>query len=180
MREGNAQGVEERLREEPGPFEQLIREFQSMVFSLVYGCLHDRESAEEIAQDVFLQLDRNLGEMDSKAHVRHWLCKVAAHRAIDHARRRKAWASVPLNHAPEPVSPEENRDPLLGSLLRQLVASLPPKPRMVMVLRYQEDLDPAEIAEILNMPLSTVKSHLQRSLVLLREKVARRCGKVSL
>jgi RNA polymerase sigma-70 factor (ECF subfamily) len=45
---------------------------------------------------------------------------------------------------------------------------------MVMVLRYQEDLDPAEIARILEMPLGTVKSHLQRSLALLREKLARR------
>ena len=170
--------IDERLRNGPVLFEQLVREFQSMVFSLAYGCLHDRASAEEIAQDVFLQLDRNLGEMDSKAHVRHWLCKVAAHRAIDHARRRKAWASVPLDHAPEPVSPEGNRDPLLSSLLRQLVASLPPKPRMVMVLRYQEDLDPAEIAEVLNMPVSTVRSHLQRSAAFLREKLARRCGEV--
>jgi RNA polymerase sigma-70 factor (ECF subfamily) len=45
---------------------------------------------------------------------------------------------------------------------------------MVMVLRYQEDLDPSEIAETLSMPLSTVKSHLQRSLALLREKLERR------
>jgi len=45
---------------------------------------------------------------------------------------------------------------------------------MVMVMRYQEDLDPAEIAELLEMPLGTVKSHLQRSLALLREKLERR------
>jgi RNA polymerase sigma-70 factor (ECF subfamily) len=43
-----------------------------------------------------------------------------------------------------------------------------------MVLRYQEDLDPSEIAETLSMPLGTVKSHLQRSLALLREKLERR------
>jgi RNA polymerase sigma-70 factor (ECF subfamily) len=48
---------------------------------------------------------------------------------------------------------------------------------MVMVLRYQEDLDPAEISEVLGMPVGTVKSHMQRSLALLREKLARRgCG----
>lgn len=45
---------------------------------------------------------------------------------------------------------------------------------MVMVLRYQEDLDVSEIAQILEMPLATMKSHLQRSLALLREKLARR------
>ena len=63
---------------------------------------------------------------------------------------------------------------MLDETLRRLVASLPETPRMVMVLRYQEELDPSEIAQILEMPLATVKSHLQRSLALLREKLARR------
>jgi RNA polymerase sigma-70 factor (ECF subfamily) len=62
----------------------------------------------------------------------------------------------------------------LNEALRRLVASLPETPRMVMILRYQEDLDPMEIAEVLEMPVATVKSHLQRSLSLLREKLARR------
>jgi RNA polymerase sigma-70 factor (ECF subfamily) len=57
-----------------------------------------------------------------------------------------------------------------------LVASLPEKPRMVMVLRYQEDLMPEEIAGVLDMPVRTVKSHLQRSLAMLREKFDRSVG----
>ena len=63
---------------------------------------------------------------------------------------------------------------MLGGLLRRLIATLPETPRMAMVLRYQEDLDPAEIAEVMGIPLGTVKSHIQRSLALLREKLARR------
>jgi RNA polymerase sigma-70 factor (ECF subfamily) len=63
---------------------------------------------------------------------------------------------------------------MLGAMLRRLIAALPEDARMVMVLRYQEDLDPSEIAEILVMPLATVKSHLHRSLGVLREKLARR------
>jgi RNA polymerase sigma-70 factor (ECF subfamily) len=62
---------------------------------------------------------------------------------------------------------------MLSERLRRLVASLPEKPRAVMVLRYQEDLDPEEIAATLGMPVRTVKSHLQRSLVMLREKAGR-------
>ena len=50
----------------------------------------------------------------------------------------------------------------------------PTAARMVMVLRYQEDLEPAEIAELIEMPLATVKSHLHRSLAMLRQKLARR------
>jgi RNA polymerase sigma-70 factor (ECF subfamily) len=55
-----------------------------------------------------------------------------------------------------------------------MVASLPEKARMVVVLRYQEDLTPTEIAEVLEMPVNSVKSHLRRSLALLREKMSSR------
>ncbi len=63
---------------------------------------------------------------------------------------------------------------MLGETLRRLIATLADAPRMVMILRYQEDLDPMEIAQLLDMPVATVKSHLQRSLALLRGKLARR------
>jgi RNA polymerase sigma-70 factor (ECF subfamily) len=64
-------------------------------------------------------------------------------------------------------------DPLLSRQIRQLVASLPETPRAVIVMRYQEDMTPEEIAAALSMPVATVKSHLRRTLQLLREKMAR-------
>ena len=87
---------------------------------------------------------------------------------------------IGLDSAPEPASAATPDDPLLARRLRQLVASLPEKQRMVVVLRYQEDLDPEEIARILEMPVGTVKSQLQRSLAMLRDKVVRTMGEVSL
>jgi RNA polymerase sigma-70 factor (ECF subfamily) len=103
-----------------------------------------------------------------------WLRKVTAQRAIDEGRRRLRRPAVALELVAEPAAADAARDPILAETLRRLVASLPEAPRMVMVLRYQEDLDPSEIAETLSMPLATVKSHLQRSLALLREKLERR------
>jgi RNA polymerase sigma-70 factor, ECF subfamily len=67
---------------------------------------------------------------------------------------------------------------LMTEALRRIVATLPEKPRLVVTLRYQEDLDPSEIADLLDMPLNTVKSHLRRSLAILREKVTRSLGKI--
>jgi RNA polymerase sigma-70 factor (ECF subfamily) len=69
---------------------------------------------------------------------------------------------------------------MLGAALRKLVAALPAKARMVVVLRYQEDLDPMEIAAILGIPIGTVKSQLQRALALLRGKLSRSRGEVGL
>lgn len=155
-------------------FGELVRQHQSMVYSLAWRFLHDRGLAEEVAQEVFLSLHRNLRAIQSPAHAVSWLRKVTAQRAIDEGRKRLRRPAVALALVAEPSSGEPGRDPMLQETLRRLVASLPEAPRMVMVLRYQEDLDPLEIAETLNMPLGTVKSHLQRSLALLREKLERR------
>lgn len=157
-------------------FEQLVRRHQSMVFSIAWHFLRDHALAEELAQDVFLQLHRHLTEFKSPEHAACWLRKVASHRAIDCSRRRKHQPQVGLDQAPEPSAAAAPGDPMLSERLRRLVASLPERARMVVILRYQEDLDPAEIAEVLSMPVRTVKSHLQRSLAMLREKLARAVG----
>jgi RNA polymerase sigma-70 factor (ECF subfamily) len=154
-------------------FGELVREHQSMVFSLALHSLRDRALAEELAQDVFLQLYRNLGEIESPAHLKFWLRRVASHRAIDVARRRRWWPKFGLDEIPEPAQSEPGRDSLLDRHLRKLIATLPESQRAVVVLRYQEDLDPMEIAEILDMPVATVKSYLHRALGMLRRKLGK-------
>ncbi len=157
-------------------FATLVREHQAMVFSIALHYLRDRAAAEELAQEVFLQLYRRLAEMKSAEHAGFWLRKVTAHRCIDFARRSRIRPQIGLEDVPEPAAAAVESDPMLSERLRKLVASLPEKPRMVMILRFQEDLEPGEIAEMLNMPLRTVKSHLQRSLAMLREKFSRTVG----
>jgi RNA polymerase sigma-70 factor (ECF subfamily) len=160
----------------PGPlpdFAALVREHQAMVFSIALHYLRDRSAAEELAQDVFLQLHRSMADLKSAEHAAHWLRKVAVHRSIDYSRRNRLRPQVGLEDAPEPATPAAEGDPMLSERLRRLVASLPEKPRMVMILRFQEDLEPEEIAQTLGMPVRTVKSHLYRSLAMLREKAGR-------
>jgi len=160
-------------------FAGIVRRHQSAVFSIALHFLADRSAAEELAQDVFLQLHANLATMKSEDHMKFWLRKVTAHRCIDYMRRRKL-PQVSLDDAPEPAAPAQSTDPFLARRLRHYVASLPEKPRLVMILRYQEDMPAEDIAEALTMPLATVKSHLQRSLALLREKVSRAIGEAAL
>lgn len=158
-------------------FADVLRANQSMVFSIAYHFLHDRGAAEEVAQEVFLQLFRNFNGVRME-QVTFWLRKVASNRCIDYVRKRKLQAATPLEDAPEPSVRSEPEDLLLSRRLRALIASLPETPRMVMVLRYQEDVMPEEIARMLDMPVRTVKSHLQRSLAMLREKIGRSMGDV--
>lgn len=160
-------------------FAGLVRRHQAMVFSIALHFLGDYSCAEELAQDVFVQLHKNLAGLESQAHITFWLRKVTAHRCIDHKRRRKP-VQVSLEEAPEPSVSARPSDPFLERRLRQFVASLPEKPRLIVILRYQEDLPPEDIAELLSMPVSSVKSHLHRSLAMLREKVTRTIGEVNL
>lgn len=154
-------------------FEDLVDEHQSMVFSLAMRMTGDRGLAEEIAQDVFLEMDRHLGRIESAEHARFWLRRVTMSRAADALRRRKVrgiplWVRIEENHA---VQAEEQSSPL-GARLERLLNTLPEAQRAALVLRYQEDLTPEEIAATLGAPLATVKSHLQRGLKLLRAKAA--------
>jgi len=159
------------LAGERAAFAALVRAHQRLVYGLALRMLADRHAAEDLAQEVFLQLYRNLSTVSSEDHLAFWLRKVTMHRAIDRLRR-----APPLQRAaPEEVaavaSEAEPGDPLLERRLRGLVAELPPAARAVVLLRFQEDLDPVEIARTLKMPLNTVKSHLRRSLAQLRERM---------
>lgn len=155
-------------------FTRTVLDNQSLVFSLALRFLRDRAGAEELAQDVFLQLYRKLDEIETPMHATWWLRRAISHRCIDEARKRKLRPRIALEAIPEPAVEARNADPLLNERLRVLVEGLPANARMVVLLRYQEDLDPTEIAEMLNMPISTVKSHLHRSLTALREKLGQR------
>jgi RNA polymerase sigma-70 factor (ECF subfamily) len=156
-------------------FADLVRHHQRLVFGIACRMLDDRAAAEDLAQDVFVQLHRHLATIESDAHLASWLRRVVTHRAIDAVRERKRRPVTPLDAIAEPAvtTPPSEQDPLLVTWLRTQVAALPAAARAVVVLRYQRELGPVEIAETLDMPLNTVKSHLKRSLAVLRARCAR-------
>jgi len=155
-------------------FAGIVAENQSMVFSLALRFLRNREVAEELAQDVFLQCYRQIDRIEDAAHASSWLRRAICHRSIDELRKRRLRPAIGLDDIPEPAATGAVQDPMLRDRLRGMVGALPEKARMVVVLRYQEDLSPTEIAEVLEMPVSTVKSHLHRSLTLLRGRLEKR------
>lgn len=157
-----------------GPaFAALVKKHQAMVFSIAWNYLRNDALAEEIAQEAFLELHRRLPQIESDLHATNFLRKVAAHRSMDEGRKRRSQPWVGLADAPEPSAGPAVGDPLLEGALGRLIDSLPGRSRMIVILRYQEDLDPPEIADALGIPLGTVKSNLHRSLIVLRKRMAR-------
>jgi RNA polymerase sigma-70 factor (ECF subfamily) len=155
-------------------FASLVRRHQNMVFSIALHMLRSRPAAEDLAQEVFLELYRSLARLESDAHVVSWLRRVASHRCIDEIRRRNHRPEYPTDALPDAGHTPATREVFVADRLQALVAGLPARARMVVVLRFQEEMDPTEIADALKMPLNTVKSHLRRSIAALRQRLAGR------
>jgi RNA polymerase sigma-70 factor, ECF subfamily len=162
------------MRAEEAEFRGLVEQHQSMVYSIALRILGDRGAAEEVAQDVFVALHGSLGRLESEEHVRFWLRRVTAHRATDYLRRRllrpefmaEEWTEQHHRH----VDGRPFNAVAVGTRLEEMLLSLPEGLRGAIVLRYQEEMTPDEIAMVLEQPLATVKSNLHRGLGMLRRK----------
>jgi RNA polymerase sigma-70 factor (ECF subfamily) len=146
------------------------------VFTTALRLTGQRADAEELAQDVFVQLHAALALIADATHLQKWLLRAIYHRSIDRLRQRKREGQrVPLTvlgELPEGQAPESVADPIAAARLYQLLLQLQPDARAVVLLRYQDDLDQADIAAVLDMSVNTVKSHLRRSLEWLRAQCA--------
>ena len=136
----------------PQEFRAIVERHQARVFSIAYRILGESGVAEEVAQDVFLELHRNLPRRRRAARG-----DMAAEEYED---------GMALRPVVRDFMPLMNR-------VEQLLLTLPPPQRAVMLLRYQEDLEPEDIALELKMPLATVRSYLQRAVKTLRAKADR-------
>jgi RNA polymerase sigma-70 factor (ECF subfamily) len=156
-------------------FAALVRAHQGSVFSIGLRMLNRRDAAEDLAQDVFLQLYRQLNgkpdAIESLEHLGFWLRRVASNLAIDRLRRLPYASTQPLDDDMQVPAHENAQDPLMDREVQRLLNDLSPAARAVMLLRYQEDRDLAEIGATLDMPVNTVKSHIKRSLTTLRSRM---------
>ena len=155
-------------------FSTLVRQHQRAVYTLAVRMLSDRHKAEDLAQEVFIRLHRKLALMQSDTHLRFWLRQVTSRLAIDRLRREPRHELVPLTEDLPLAAESTTGDPMLQRQLRALIAQLPASARAVVLLRYQEDLDPSEIARTLEMPINTVKTHLHRAVRTVRARMGGR------
>lgn len=148
-----------------------------MVYSIARNFLRNPTHAEDIAQDVFLELHRNLQSIESGAHLISWLRQVTGRKCIDQSRRAWFRRGVDLDDNADQgkrieTSLVEPRDPLLTGRIHDAMEKLPEKTRLMMIMRYQEEMEPNEIADSMNVPVGTVKSTIHRGLEQLRRRLA--------
>ena len=169
--------VQRILQKDVSAFEQLYDRHSRIVYGLLLRILQQAGTAEEVAQDVFLQLWRNGGQYDeSRGPFLPWLLTLARNRALDtlrlkseRQRRREdeTEATPPVVAAPEY---ERQLDEMRrGERVRALMASLNPRHKKAIELAYFEGLSHTEIAAALKEPLGTVKSWIRNGLLRLKE-----------
>lgn len=168
--------VRQALAGSEAAYADLLGRFQRPVFSLIRRMVADSALAEDLAQEVFLKAFRALASFDQERKFSSWLFKIAHNTAIDQLRRKQLdTVALETSNADEPdlVSfiPDRNTESPetrahrkdMADALEQALASLRPAYREVVILRFQEGLAYEEIAEITDLPLGTVKTHLYRA-----------------
>ncbi len=157
-------------------FGRLVGENEALVYSAALHFFRNRAWAEDIAQDVFLDLYRSLNTIECVEHLRAWLRRTTMNRCIDRSRKKAYRMEMPASDSLESGREDYQPDFLAFEQIRKQVASLPGEQRAIVILRYQEEMLPAEIADTLSLPVNTVKSRLHRALASLRNKLELRKG----
>jgi RNA polymerase sigma-70 factor, ECF subfamily len=155
-------------------FAELVRRHQGKVRGLLLRLCGDRTLADDLAQEVFLRAYRGLCGFEGRASFGTWLYRISYNAYLNHNTRVRKFSSLPEGYDTATAAPEDALSAPRADLRRDLegaVAQLPERYRGVVVLYYLQDLSYPEIAEILELPLGTVKTHLHRAKRLLRTRL---------
>jgi RNA polymerase sigma-70 factor (ECF subfamily) len=170
-------------------YRELVRRYERPIFALLFRMVRDRELAEDLSQETFVKALNAIESYRPEFKFSSWIFKIANNAAIDHLRRREL-DTLSLEGSPHAVTPEaveatalqigskgetaldmvEAKE--LGAEIEAAIATLRPEYRACILLRHVEDRPYDEIAEILDLPLGTVKTYIHRARNELREALA--------
>ncbi len=169
------QMVELALSGDPEAFGEIVRRWERRIFALAFGMLGREEDASDATQATFFAAFRNLRNFRGEAKVSSWLHRIAVNQCITRQRRAKVRSETALEDEAEKnaavfalplyASPARSAEEVERSrAVRRAVSALPPDLRQVVVMKEFEELTFQEIADALELPLSTVKSRLYTAL----------------
>lgn len=163
--------VQRALDGDGAAFVRIVRTHQRLVWHVAWRMLQHRQEAEDCSQEVFLRVHQNLRQFRGESALGTWIGRVAFSIALRMARKRKLRLDIPNDFEPEAAFERIDSGHDLQAAhaesaqidaLHAAIEQLPPIPRTVLSLHYREDLPIALIAQMLDCPEGTVKSHLNR------------------
>ena len=161
-------------------FALLVQRHQRRVFNMVLRMLQDYEEASEITQEAFFAAWQGLPSFRGEARFATWLYRIAYNCALKQLERRKRERSLQAAMEAEQILEEVNKQKQAEDMLelrarqamvREQMEKLPARYRSVLILRHLQEMTYEEMADILSMPIGTIKSHLFRARHLLKERL---------
>jgi RNA polymerase sigma-70 factor (ECF subfamily) len=161
-------------------FAQLVQRHQRRVFNLVFRMLQQYEEANEVTQETFLAAWQGLSSFRGDSRFSTWLYRIAYNCCLKQLEQRKKdkalHAAIQAEQILDHTDKEERTITALEihdyqNLVREQLSMLPAKYRIVLVLRHLQEMTYEEMAEILTMPIGTIKTHLFRARNLLKERL---------
>lgn len=159
----------------------LFESFKDGVFRTAWAITRDERAAEDILQECFVRLHRYAASVDPQRPLKPWLYRVTVNLSYDWLTKKQAlqplddvleWLSGLSNVFPAPDHKAEEQE--LHRMVRDVIAELPTSHQTVVVLFYLENLSLEEVAEVLEVPVGTVKSRLHYARKRLRDALAQR------
>jgi len=161
-------------RGDPDAFEALFRKYQAYVYNISLGMLGNPEDAADITQEAFLRIHRGLNSFRGRSSFSTWLYRVSTNLCITELRRRKRAGleylddyepsqRAELTEKPRPTPVEAMELAEERRVVHQVLRTLPPNYQAIMVLRHLQQLAYEEIAQVLGLSLSQVKTRLFRA-----------------
>ncbi|CAM4515896.1 RNA polymerase sigma factor SigW [Paenibacillus macerans] len=167
-----------------GAFAELVDLYKDKLFHLGYRMLSNRHEAEDVVQETFLRVHKNWSRYDDKQKFSTWIYRIATNLCIDRLRKRKPsyYLDAEMNDQEGmdgyTLIPGDDKTPETEYLLsetqrtiHQAIAGLPAKYKSVIILRYLQEMSLQEISEVLDMPVTTVKTRVHRGREFLRKKL---------
>ena len=159
------------VRGDQDAFESLFRQFESEVYHWILRIVRSASSAEDILIEAFWRAYRGRASFDSSRSFGAWMRRIATNAACDHLRVMRPRASwITINDG---IEGPKSADCVLGESITLAFRRLPPKLQVVATLALIEGHSHAEIAEVLDLPVGTVKSRLFRAIYSLRKELTR-------
>lgn len=158
-------------------FSLLVQRYQRRVFNLIFRMLQNYEEASEVTQEAFLAAWQGLSSFRGEARFSTWLYRIAYNCALKQLEVRKRDKALHTAlQAEQNNESEDPKDSLLDLLdnqemVQKQLSQLPPKYRIVLILRHLQDMTYEEMADVLTMPIGTIKTHLFRARNLLKERL---------
>jgi RNA polymerase sigma-70 factor (ECF subfamily) len=175
----DAQLIETTLAGQSTAFGELVTRYQDRLYNAVVHITGSTEDARDVVQDAFVQAFVKLNTFRGNSAFYTWLYRIAMNLAISHCRRRRPTVSIegsreatgsdPVDHSDGPTAGLEQNDRV--TQVRQALASLSDEHRTVLVLREMEECSYENIAEMLDLPIGTVRSRLHRARLQLKDEL---------